>query len=360
MKYLTELAIKEKVDHFFILGDIFDTWTPIPAERRLFYLMIQDLLNSKISVYILIGNHDYKDHIENGNYSVVDYELLPFSGVRIFSEPQIHTIGNIDIIAMPHLISPILDKMKLGYEDTYIKILNNLYKKSKNGHKIIISHVLLKSIFPASEAREVDKKIFDTFNIPIFLGDVHKPLTFRNDPFMGYVGSPCRISFAEYEDKKRAIIYDTATGKVNEAHIPNRNYLVMKINLQDLKILIEGEGISDSINLQDRTTESLISFFQNSKSIIKDSVLQINILGLYNELLYIDKLSILSTIKKCEPYYLKGVKFEVIDNKIEIKQSYKNFKQKSMQDIFEEWCKINNYPNEFSIKFKEEITKICK
>ncbi len=55
---LTGIAIGEGVDVFLVAGDIFDTMSPPPEAERLLYSALRRLVEARIEVVLIAGNHD--------------------------------------------------------------------------------------------------------------------------------------------------------------------------------------------------------------------------------------------------------------------------------------------------------------
>ncbi|MGE3961678.1 MAG: exonuclease SbcCD subunit D [Dehalococcoidia bacterium] len=55
---VTGIAIAEGVDVFLVAGDIFDTMSPPPEAERLLYATLRRLVEARIEVVLIAGNHD--------------------------------------------------------------------------------------------------------------------------------------------------------------------------------------------------------------------------------------------------------------------------------------------------------------
>ncbi|MCK9495944.1 MAG: exonuclease SbcCD subunit D [Dehalococcoidia bacterium] len=58
LQEVTGVAIEEGVDVFLVAGDIFDTMSPPPEAERLLYSALRRLVEAKIDIVLVAGNHD--------------------------------------------------------------------------------------------------------------------------------------------------------------------------------------------------------------------------------------------------------------------------------------------------------------
>lgn len=58
LREVTDVAVAEQVDVFLVAGDIFDTTSPPPEAERLLYGTLRRLVEAKIDVVLVAGNHD--------------------------------------------------------------------------------------------------------------------------------------------------------------------------------------------------------------------------------------------------------------------------------------------------------------
>ena len=58
LREVTDIAVAEGVDVFLVAGDIWDTMSPPPDADRLLYAALRRLVDAKIEVVLIAGNHD--------------------------------------------------------------------------------------------------------------------------------------------------------------------------------------------------------------------------------------------------------------------------------------------------------------
>lgn len=58
LREVTDIAVAEGVDVFLVAGDIWDTMSPPPDADRLLYAALRRLVEAKIEVVLIAGNHD--------------------------------------------------------------------------------------------------------------------------------------------------------------------------------------------------------------------------------------------------------------------------------------------------------------
>lgn len=220
-------AIIRKIDGFIILGDIFDKINPSEKLRKIFLrTVILPLLKEKITVFILMGNHDT-------NFEVVSFEteaelanVLSEGSIVFITEPQIIDFGDCSIYFVP-----------FGFP----------IPKDNEGCQILLGHHGIKGketgvgVIQRKGAEEIEENDFKQFKIAWF-GHYHKPQD-------NYIGSPIKWDFGERLDEKRYILLEADNGEFQTTFIPieDRRFIQLEFTEKDQITEKDVEGIKDSV-----------------------------------------------------------------------------------------------------------------
>lgn len=166
------------------MGDIFDDHTgPTSAVLDFAYRVFFDPMHrTGIPFTAILGNHDcyYRDTLECNS-------LKRIAGVQVISEP---TVMN-NCLLVPWIVKKDRHKLDKFFDDSDIKF--TLGHLELNGGMLYPGRVWTDGDDPSQ------------FPGKIFSGHFHSPSE-------NYVGTPYDLTWAEYRDKKRMVLIDTATG----------------------------------------------------------------------------------------------------------------------------------------------------
>lgn len=187
------------VTHFIHLGDIYDVRKSINYKvlKRTFSFFTEALLKSGFDIHLLVGNHDayYKNSLEINAVR----ELLGWTGFNIYDSPQEIQIDSKKFLMMPWICS--------DNQEEALSLLDSSSADVCCGHFDISGFYMMKNVMNRSG---LASSIFDKFT-RTFSGHYHIPGD--NNRIM-YVGTPYELTWADYGDKKRIILYDTETDKL--------------------------------------------------------------------------------------------------------------------------------------------------
>jgi len=131
IKQIVKFAIKNRCKYFLITGDIFDNHAPNMFIKKYFSIEINKLLDNKIHVIILIGNHDTDGIIHALND--VQHLLNHSKYLHIIDKYKILLIGNIAFHCIPY-------KHKVDYEGLVLKTKQQRLLK-KDYYDILLAHL---------------------------------------------------------------------------------------------------------------------------------------------------------------------------------------------------------------------------
>ncbi len=102
-KFMVNYAIKEDIDLFLFCGDAYRDASPSPTEQRIFAQAIRPLLDKKIPIVMLVGNHDFP--IAFGKASSINIFAELSNSVYVFEKPGVRDFetksGKVRIVALP-------------------------------------------------------------------------------------------------------------------------------------------------------------------------------------------------------------------------------------------------------------------
>jgi len=240
-----DIAKEFSPDAIIIAGDIYDRSVPPPeAINLLDEVLSKLLLDVKIPIFIIAGNHDGPDRLGFAS------RLLQKQGLYIFSYPELHLkpvtlqdkFGPVDIFpipfARPERVRSLIDEPEIKNHQQAMSALMDRVDFSENKRRVAISHSFVtggsttESETPlsvgGSEMISVDN--FDNFSY-VALGHLHKVQSFRDDK-IHYSGSLMKYSFSEVNHQKSVSLVELDEhGNTKIERIP----LVPKRDLRCLK-----------------------------------------------------------------------------------------------------------------------------
>jgi len=259
---------KEHRPHAVVLaGDIYDRSVPPAAAVSLYGEFLKALLiDEKIPVLAIAGNHDGADMIHFGNelfeaanyfvaghytpvmrkatvhdeFGPVHFHLLPFADYAVVREAH-----------QEKDIKSLEDASKLAVES------NPIEKGTRN---VMVTHAYLSGGVTALEESDSEKRLViggkETVSASLFSGYDYVALghLHRAQPVMSkkirYSGSILKYSFSEENDKKSITLVEMdGEGQIETTHLP----LTLKRDLRTLKgtleELLNGEGTEDYVRV---------------------------------------------------------------------------------------------------------------
>ena len=183
LRQMATYAIQNKVDQFWILGDIYDKKRPYNSEKVLFHQFVKSLADRNIAVTIISGNHD-----------VDKYQVSALDEFGVLDLPNVKLLPNSSIVSM-------------GNNKVYL------------GHFLVIGAKL--GALDYSSTHEVPLDYILTHPADLYLlGDVHKAQKLHFNPDVLYVGSPERVDFGERDEVKGFTLVEALGANLNYKFIP--------------------------------------------------------------------------------------------------------------------------------------------
>ena len=236
LEQIKSIARERSVDVIVVAGDIYDRAVPPPEAVRLLddtlYALLLDL---KIPVIMIAGNHDSPDRLSFGS-RLFNCHGLHLSGTLQYPlSPTIisDSYGPIAFYAVPYAETALV-REKSGcqeireHNDAMGVIVNSLQDTTPTtARRILCGHAFVQGGITQESERpiciggsgSVDTKQFDGFTCTL-LGHLHRPQWFKNS-IIHYSGSILPYSFSEADHIKSVSIIDIdANGKISSEYVP--------------------------------------------------------------------------------------------------------------------------------------------
>lgn len=211
---ISEAALAEQVDAVVIAGDIYDRSAPSAEAVALMDDFLTGLVQKKIPVLMIGGNHDSPERIAFAN------EILAEQGLYIagtYQEPP-RTFVLEDAYGPVHFVMlPFVKSSLVGEENAAAAVAHILGKMpvrpTENGRYVLITHFFVTGtggeqpeLSDSEEAGmaggldSVPASLFTGFSY-VALGHIHKPQHMGGGRIY-YAGSPLKYSFSEWKTPK--------------------------------------------------------------------------------------------------------------------------------------------------------------
>lgn len=266
-----ELCKKENIKHIIISGDVYDrSIPPEEAVNLLNNFLSKAVLDEKIQVYMISGNHDSKERLACFNSILEKQGLFIDSGIKKDLKMNKHIIKEdnltINIYSLPYIYPGEVrtlsqDDTIKDFESSVVKILdaNEINEDEIN---ILNAHYFVAGSEPVirsdSEMRtsvgtieQISYKVFDKFDY-VALGHLHCPQHVGRE-LIRYAGSPLRYSVDEIKQHKVFTIVNIKSKDDIE---------IEKREIVPLYEFVELEGSVDSLTKNSEEKDYRIVFFK--------------------------------------------------------------------------------------------------
>lgn len=214
MIQILDYAKKNKIKYINILGDIFHTKRPTPADEKLFISFLKMCENVGIKVNVLQGNHEANEYSDSALEQFVEmFEDSDYINIDTVFTLR-NNINNVRFLIMPHVHK----KGLTSKDETEILAIKRFVDEFSDSKKknVVLGHFHVKgslegseSILLANTATTYDignsKKIDLTIS-----GHIHKHQWIESQRTI-YPGSIIYNNFGERNEPKGFVVLDTQT-----------------------------------------------------------------------------------------------------------------------------------------------------
>lgn len=262
LEQFCEIVAQEKPNVILLAGDIYDRHQPAADAIELFdKIMSKLVLDMKVPVIAIAGNHDSAERINYCNY------LLREQGLHIFGTPVMPpkpvTIfdehGGVDFYPIPYP-EPENLRILLGrekaihtHESAMKAIIEPIYESDffKNNHrKVAIAHAFVGGGAESDSERQLSVGTISVTPVSawegfdyVALGHLHRPQSLGEKRKVRYSGSILKYSLSEvHSDKSITIIEMDKMGDFTEKIvplIPQKDVKAIKGVIKDMEFLPE-------------------------------------------------------------------------------------------------------------------------
>jgi DNA repair exonuclease SbcCD nuclease subunit len=209
VEQIISIIKKEKVDHFFHLGDVFDPGSSSEAVWSSFIissaLAIQDALRGR-SLWIA-GNHDVLERREIMTVlSPLRHAMRDNHRIRVSEKPELVDFGDIQILTLPFVARS---------ADSATMIDDAISASRGRTELVVVGHLSIPGITPGSEEEMLRGRdiIFPAEKVAslspriVLNGHYHRPqvVTYRGLDIR-IVGAPARMTFGEIDPDPRGFL----------------------------------------------------------------------------------------------------------------------------------------------------------
>lgn len=258
---------KNGIEHVLHLGDFFDNRKTVNFEtlRHAKECFMTPIVEAGIMLHMLVGNHDsyYKSNGELTSTKLL-FDDLP--GVNVYDSLTELEFNDKKFLMVPWIFPIQKDetvaKLKLDTSDVCC------------GHFEMVGVVFQGSTL---SRKGIDTDTFSHYP-HVFSGHFHKKSQY-------YVGSPYQMSWSDYDDPKRIIIYDTNDGTTEDVYLSDDTYFKIEYPLNEdidfskfkdkiVRVLVKKK---DNVLEFDKFVENLESF-EPQEIDIKEEYLYLNVI----------------------------------------------------------------------------------
>jgi len=211
----------QQIDLVVLAGDIYKTRQPTNTQQSEFAKRLKSLSDAGIPTTIINGNHDIL--VSHGSAATSEiYASLKVPNVDIKSKPALGVYGDVYILYMPFA-----HRGKLGlstneelckwYCDKVRKFVKYADEKDARakivvGHQTLEGTTLLSGIHDLKKTSEliIPLDVFEGTDFVLY-GHIHRYQVLKQNPYIVIPGSMDTLDFAEAEESKGFIVYDTNT-----------------------------------------------------------------------------------------------------------------------------------------------------
>jgi len=221
-----------KPDLIVINGDVFDSFDPANNIRAFLYDQLRQLIDAKIPVIILVGNHD----VCRKHHPLKPLLSLDLKTVKIIESPRLVNFKNHVLMIFPYSME--VEQGKVELREQFLEFVESSKKKIKeeglNKEILFFGHFPVKgakiNTYSSAEDPTVRKSFYnksgkdisladlDTIGAKyVFLGDFHQFQILETKKCIAmYSGSIEKTDMSEIDQRKGFVVYDDEAEEIPE------------------------------------------------------------------------------------------------------------------------------------------------
>lgn len=199
MNFISEVALKNKVDRIELLGDLFHTMAVVRLEVLDFWTEWLDTLSDAQELVVLVGNHDMSGDHNNSTNALSIFNKLKKKNLKIIDLPRLDGIYGY----MPYMHD----------KDKFVELASGL---ALEGARVLVCHQTFSGSTYENGFYAPDGINPDLINIPIIIGGhIHKRQRFGR---VIYPGTARWDSISDANEQKGLwlVEHDDTTGEIKK------------------------------------------------------------------------------------------------------------------------------------------------
>jgi DNA repair protein SbcD/Mre11 len=247
---IVDAAIDKRADLVVLAGDIYKSRDPNPTHQQQFARRLVRLIQAKVPVFILAGNHDLPNAVSRAS-SIDIFRELEVIGVTVARAPGVRTVetpsGSVVVAALPWIPRSLM-LSQVGSPSTSASDFDQAFVDWIEGQVDELAAgatqardqagpstpVLLVAHVHAREARDGAERLLTVGNDPLIpvtrlaiepfdyvaLGHIHAHQELSKKPPAVYPGSIERVNFGEEREEKGFVVADVQAGACTWRFVP--------------------------------------------------------------------------------------------------------------------------------------------
>lgn len=276
-----DYALEHEVHLAIFAGDIYKNRDPEPSWQRAFAQSVQRLVDARVPVVILVGNHDIPNTLGKA-HAVEIFETLKLPLVTVIDQPSLHcidtTAGTVQVAGFPYMARSFVLSREQYRDLSLPEVLQLMVAKAEEILRALAQQVDAR--FPAiltlhgsisNAILSSEQSIMMVGHDPVIplsavadaawdyvaLGHIHRHQDLHNGvhPPVVYAGSIERIDFGEEQEEKGFVWAQVEKGHTTYSFIPvpARRFLTLRLDAQHadpydlLDQALEQQDIADAV-----------------------------------------------------------------------------------------------------------------
>lgn len=274
-------SIKNKVEYFFITGDFYHTKRPLDIFRKLLAQKFKRILENKIQLILLLGNHDQGKTSGHDLVELFEVDTL-IPNLHVIDKPKIIETEDSLFCLLPHVNKiefNLKDEEYCKFNIEEIKKFTEIAKKSNKKYKLFFAHFgtdksqfgnsfdLGSADHSTSNTRFVPLAEFEKIWTRVYLGDIHKHQELNS--FCKHIGSIAKVDFGEENETKGFYCFEN--GKDEFIKVADRDFLTLDVDLEEnaRERMTEFCNKVQELDLTNSITRLKIRMHERDKTLIK-------------------------------------------------------------------------------------------